>query len=192
MPLPLRKVGKFKKVVTCHDLIPFKFPASTDVNVKDLWNIQKASLNDADQIFSISQKTKEDLVKIYKIKESKIHITYQMSYIPESIKKTPADTIKSFLKEFRLKYKKYFIFYGAIEPKKNVLRILQAYRQSNSDHKLLIVGKNGWLYEKEKEFLSNVSGSLRTSIVRLPYASFVELMFLLKGAKALLFPSLYE
>ena len=74
--------------------------------------------------------------------------------------------------------------------KKNVLRLLQAFVNARTECKLVVVGKNGWLFEEEEKFFENHRFSKR--IVRIPYSDFLSIINLLKGARALVFPSLYE
>jgi glycosyltransferase involved in cell wall biosynthesis len=188
-PLPIAK-GKFKKVVTLHDLIPLKLPQLTAMNLKHYANCVKTSLKDADIIFSDSEKSKIDAIEILKIPEAKIEVAYTSLSVPEDIKRKSATEMDSVLHHYCLPHKNYFIFYGAIEPKKNVLRLLQAYLQAKTDCKLVLVGKYGWLYEKEKELIESLNGN--PNIVRIPYSDFTTLMALVQGARALLFPSLYE
>lgn len=189
MPLPLAK-GRFKKIVTLHDLIPLKLPQSTNVNLKHYLNIINASTDDADLIFAVSEQTKRDAIDLLGIKENKIHVTYQSSNLPDELRNLSREEILPLLESYGLETDKYFIYYGAIEPKKNVLRVLNAFVKSNTDCKLVIVGKNGWLFDDVEMFFENQK--YRNRIIRLPYADFVDLMYLLKGARALLFPSLYE
>ena len=198
LPLPLKKSSNFKKVVTVHDIIPLKIPESTSHNLNHYRKILNASLKDADQIFCISERTKLDLMEILKIKEDKIHPTSQMSFIPETIKDFPDKSLEPLLGAYKLKCNKYFIYYGAIEPKKNVLRIITAFKNSHTDYKLVIVGKNGWLFDKEQKFFDEIQLGFRSNnnfykrILRIPYLEFLDLMILLKGARALIFPSRYE
>lgn len=197
LPLPIT-AKKVKKVVTVHDLIPLKLPLSTAVNLKHYSKIIKASLRDADLIFSVSQQSKNDLIEIYKIPENKIHVTYQSSFIPDELLNLSEQEVAPILKRYNLQHKKYFIYYGAIEPKKNVLRLLQAFSRAQTDCKLVVLGKNGWLYEQEEKFFSaqeenrKYQSDNEIDIVRIPYSDFNSMMTLLKGARALVFPSLYE
>lgn len=197
LPLPLSAKG-VKKVVTVHDVIPLKVPLSTSVNVKHYTNILKSSLKDAALIFTVSKQSKIDLMESMNIPDHKIHVTYQSSFIPDNLLNLSQERINTVLERYNLQYKKYFIFYGAIEPKKNVLRLLQAFSKANTDCKLVILGKNGWLYEQEEKFFDaqrynqDADKRFNPKVIRIPYSDFSEMMTLLKGAKALAFPSLYE
>ena len=94
------------------------------------------------------------------------------------------------------------MFFGAIEPKKNVGRMIEAFLSSGSELPLVIVGKQAWKSEEELKLLFDdhiryqvQEGSiLRTKrkIILLDYAPFRLLISLIRGAKAALFPSLYE
>ncbi|MFZ7332658.1 glycosyltransferase family 4 protein, partial [Avibacterium avium] len=190
LPLPISvNKKKTKKVVTVHDVIPLKFPSSTSVNLKHYHNILTASLADADLIFTVSEKSKNDLMEFMNIPDKKIHVTYQSSFIPDELKKLSEDRIQTILERYNLKYKNYFIFYGAIEPKKNVLRLLQAFSKARTNCKLVVLGKNGWLFENEESFFKS---NKTNKIVRINYSDFYDMMTLLKGSKALIFPSIYE
>ena len=103
---------------------------------------------------------------------------------------------------FELDYKKYFLFCGAIEPKKNVSRLVDAYLASGTDCPLVIAGGLGWDYEQDlakierKEYLryrivdSTVLSESR--VRRFGHIPYSHLITLIQGARALLFPSLYE
>jgi glycosyltransferase involved in cell wall biosynthesis len=103
---------------------------------------------------------------------------------------------------FNVKYKEYLLFYGAIEPKKNVGRLIEAYLASNIETPLLIVGKLAWKYEQEMRLLNDDATSYlehlgsqtyrRRRVFHIDYAPFPLLVSLIRGAKAVLFPSLYE
>ena len=190
MPLPI-SMKRVPKVVTVHDLIPLMLPHSTTVNLKRYLNILHSALRDADIIFSVSEHTKNDLVYTLRIPEEKILVTYQSTNTAKAAEKISEAETKEFLNEhYSLEYKKYFLFYGAIEPKKNVFRILEAFTKSKTDLPLVIAGKNGWLYYDVARFLRQREKD--NKIRRLEYLPFNFLLHLLKGARGLIFPSLYE
>ena len=96
---------------------------------------------------------------------------------------------------FNVQYKNYVLFYGAIEPKKNVGRIIEAYLASNIDKPLVIAGASAWKSDQELRLLTGFEGERllrRRKIIRVPYLSFAQLVNLIRGATAVVFPSLYE
>ena len=96
---------------------------------------------------------------------------------------------------FNLGWKGYFLHFGAIEPKKNLGRIVEAYLASGVQTPLVIVGGRAWLDEGETALLDQVKrdgGPGADRIRRYEYMPFSMLISLIRGAKATLFPSLYE
>ena len=103
---------------------------------------------------------------------------------------------------FGLGYKNYYLFWGSIEPKKNIGRIIEAYLGSGVEAPLVIVGAQAWKSEEELKLLyddnirslvqiNNVT-RVKKQVIQLSYASFPLLVSLIRGAKATVFPSLYE
>jgi glycosyltransferase involved in cell wall biosynthesis len=192
LPLPLRMTG-IPNIVTLHDVIPLALPGSTDVNLWLYRKIMEMSLASADLIFAVSESAKRDAMRILGIGEEKIHVTYQAVDIDASYREKTKEEGAAFLdKNYGLKPGSYFLFYGAVEPKKNVLRLLQAMEGAQTSLPLLIVGRNAWLSQDVDDFLARQDKTGAGRFRRLPYVPHETLMFLLKGARALLFPSLYE
>ena len=96
------------------------------------------------------------------------------------------------MKKYDLNCQKYFLFYGAIEPKKNVFRLIKAFKKAITDCKLVIVGKNGSHHKKESEFFEQLNKEKYKKILRIPYLELEYLVPLIKASKAIIFPSLYE
>ncbi|MFM7608587.1 MAG: glycosyltransferase family 4 protein, partial [Alphaproteobacteria bacterium] len=100
-------------------------------------------------------------------------------------------------------YQRYFLFFGAIEPKKNVGRLIEAYLASGVSDPLVIIGKKAWKSVKDLQLISGDgdtpraqaridSAEKQSCVLHFDYASFSLLVSLIRGAKAVLFPSLYE
>ncbi|HRB92629.1 MAG TPA: glycosyltransferase, partial [Chitinophagales bacterium] len=87
----------------------------------------------------------------------------------------------------------YFIFIGAIHPRKNILNLLKAFelhKHSNSTFKLVLVGRNAWMNNEIHLYLSNMK--YKTDVVWIEKITRKILLFLLKIAYALFYPSLFE
>jgi glycosyltransferase involved in cell wall biosynthesis len=189
-PVPVTMAG-VPKVLTVHDVIPLSLPYSTKVNLKHYKRMLNASLKDADLIFSVSQYSKKDLIEHFNVPDEKIFVTYQSVDIPGKYKELPYDHVSQYIRrKYNLSFGSYFLFYGAVEPKKNILRILEALSLAKTRLPIVIVGKKGWLFHDVDTFLKSTKDSER--FIRIPYASFRSLMYLLKGARGLVFPSLQE
>jgi glycosyltransferase involved in cell wall biosynthesis len=97
-----------------------------------------------------------------------------------------------------LEYGKYLLFYGALEPKKNVARLIDAYFSSGVKLPLVLVTSGGWGNEAEIALIERrgeqerANEQIRQRIYRLDYVSRTMLVTLIRGPCALIFPSLYE
>jgi glycosyltransferase involved in cell wall biosynthesis len=193
-PIPLRMRGVCS-VVTAHDIIPLVLPQSTAINLKHYRRIVLRSLEGANRIFVVSERSRNDIEHVLGIPAERMFVTYQSVQVPESVKYAEEQDIAAQIqREFGLEYGEYFLFYGAIEPKKNLLRLLDALARTHCGLPLVIVGRNGWLYEQEVSRISSIceqpDGARR--LRRFNYLPRISLMQLLRGARALVFPSLYE
>jgi alpha-1,3-rhamnosyl/mannosyltransferase len=88
----------------------------------------------------------------------------------------------------------YLLFLGTIEPRKNILRLLQGYcslpDSIRSDWPLVLAGGWGWNAGEIHRYLDDVAR--HRGVVHLGYVADESLPILYNGARALLFPSYYE
>lgn len=88
----------------------------------------------------------------------------------------------------------YFVVCGTIEPRKNLMTLLNVWRalaRDTAPPKLVIVGKRGWLSAAVIEMLER-SAALRPHVIEAGGLSTPGLRSLLAGARALLMPSFAE
>jgi glycosyltransferase involved in cell wall biosynthesis len=189
-PLPI-KVNNAKKITTIHDLIPLKLPYTTLDDKKSFFNLTKDAIKNSEIILTVSENTKKDILHCFNVNPDKICVTYQPIIDNSHLVENQTTEIK--LKKYKLKNKNYILFVGAIEPKKNVGRLIDAYTCLDTDMQLVIVGKKGWLWEEEIGKLEALYGrGFARKIRLLEYVSKKDLMYLYHGAFCLVFPSLYE
>ena len=189
-PLPL-EVNKAKKITTIHDLIPLKLPYLTLDNKDFFFNVTKNAIEKSNLILTVSQNTKKDILEVFNVSSDKIFVTYQP--VVEIQYTFNEDELLTFLKPYELHLKKYILFVGAIEPKKNLGRLIEAYIKLDISMPLVIVGKKGWLWEDEIGRLQTVFSKYFIKRIRfLEYVSKSDLTYLYKGACCFVFPSLYE
>ncbi len=185
-----------KNITTIHDIIPLKIPYATTVDIKKFYELTNHTIKKSDKIITVSESSKKDIIEYFNVKdEEKISVVYQSSYIDEKYINKETKDIQSFIRNvYGMSYKKYIIFYGAIEPKKNVHRIISAALKSKSDYPLVIVGKNGWLFDDVSQLVKHVrkTPSGKEKILRIPFLPFEHLTMLISGAAACVFPSIYE
>lgn len=201
-PLPMRIPGA-KNIYTLHDLVPLRLPYATLDNKRRYFKLIQLLLRRADHIVTVSETSKKDICELFNYPEHKVTNTYQSVEIPDRYLRKPPNLVRDEVEgTFKLKYKEYFLFYGAIEPKKNVARIIEGYLAANVENPLVIVGKRAWKSDQELRllndqsirYLEQVDNNIftRDRILRVDYAPFPLLVSLVRGAKAVIFPSIYE
>ena len=190
-PLPIKLLGA-KNIYTLHDLVPLRLPFTTLDRKHDYLKLVRHLASSADHIVTVSETSKADIISLLEIPEEKITNTYQCVSIPEEYLSVPDGLLKDELAgTFQLDFRKYFLFYGSIEPKKNVARIVEAYLASNLDIPFVVVGAQAWQADRELGILKS-PGAASRKIIYLDYVTFPQLVTFIRGALAVTFPSLYE
>lgn len=142
--LPTRRA---KKIVTIHDLEFIKSPATMSVkDIKKKMAIIPYSIEKADHIIAVSQSTKDHIMEIFDIPNEKITVTH----LAAAEYYRPLDIYSEEVQQIRDKYhlpSKYILYVGGVYPRKNLVRILQAFsivkQRLGCAHKFVIVGGNG-------------------------------------------------
>ncbi len=202
--LPLTYRGK--AVITIHDLAIYKHP---EWFPSGQWFSKKIvvprSLKKADKIIAVSENTKQDIIDLFQIPEHKIQVIYEASSLSsrgggQSPTRPACRSQGSGRKQSPLETKlhnldNYILFIGTLEPRKNLTRLLKAFalycrKYPKKTEKLVIIGGEGWKFEPIYQAVVDLK--LKTRVVFTGYVSEKRKTELLKGAKALVFPSLYE
>ncbi len=146
--------GNSKTIITVHDLSFLLYPEFFSLK-KNIWHRMLNigyNLRKFDQVIAISKNTKQDLIEQCGVEENKIKLIH--SGISSSFKKIKIDNPR--LVEVREKYnlpKKFILYLGTIEPRKNVDGLILAYESlidENSnlrDIELVVAGAKGWKYK---------------------------------------------
>jgi glycosyltransferase involved in cell wall biosynthesis len=201
-PLPIMVSGA-RNIYTLHDLVPLRLPYTTLDNKQRYYRLNRLLAKQADHIVTVSEASKRDIVALLGVPEERVTNTYQAVDIPKRLSGIPyQDVVGEIAGSFGLAAGQYWLFFGAIEPKKNVGRLIQAFLASGVEGPLVIVGKPAWKSDQELRlmfddhirtiFFDGQSLKTRRKIILLDYAPFRLLVNLIRGARAVLFPSLYE
>lgn len=192
-PLPVKMPGA-RNVYTLHDLVPLRLPYTTADKKRAYYRLCRQIVQDADHILTVSEASRTDLINILGADQNRVSNLYQASDI--------AATLEGIDEAFIARYvegllgtglREYFLFFGAIEPKKNVARLLEAYLASSAKSPLVIVGGPGWGGEQDVKLLKSLVGlDAGKKIIWLGYLPRDMLAMLIAGARATVFPSLYE
>lgn len=197
-PLPIFLPGA-KNIYTLHDLVPLRLPYTTLQNKVHYFDLVKMLAQRADHIVTVSETSRRDIIDLLEIDETKVTNTYQAVEIPQKYVDKAEDVVRREVAGVaNVEFKNYFLYFGAIEPKKNVGRLIEAYLASNISAPLLLVGPTAWMAEQELRHLGGDAihqGSVNfrdQRVIRLEYVHYSLLVSLIRGAKAVLFPSIYE
>lgn len=176
-------------ITTIHDLIPLDFPSSTNINTTAYYKNIKSTIKYSDYIITVSQYSKKKIIERFAMDENKIKIIYNTSTLKNEVCGVASDWfINKIETNFKLKYKEYMLFYGSIEPKKNVRRLIDAVLMSKTKMPLVIVSSFGW----SNNDIYDLINKNPEKIIHINYLSYKDLAYLIKGACACVFPSLYE
>jgi glycosyltransferase involved in cell wall biosynthesis len=201
-PLPVRVKG-CPNIVTIHDLAPLRLPYMTLDSKRFYWRLVKRLVKEADHIVTVSEYSRNEIISVLGAPADRVTNTYQAVTLPARAIAQSDDEIANLVSNlFELDPGGYWLFVGALEPKKNVRRLIDAYAASGSRRPLVIAGGKGWQNEAELERIrdprfSNYRVSESTisrfeRLRRIEYLPAEQLVTLMRGARALLFPSLLE
>ena len=196
--MPIR-VKPALNVYTIHDLVPLRLPFTTLDNKRNAYRMLRRIGAEADHIVTVSEHSKRDIVELLGVDERRVTNTYEAVEFPQEFVDRPQDIIAEQLRgSFGLEYGEYLLFYGALEPKKNVSRLIDAYMLAAVDVPLVITGAVGWANLAETKLLTELQEDARAHpgnrrrVNHFQYVSVPMLVTLIRGARAVLFPSLYE
>lgn len=190
-PLPVRLEGA-RNVYTLHDLVPLKLPYTTLDIKRTYFRLVQHIVAHADHILTVSESSRRDIEDMFGPARGGISNCYQSAPVPLDLDPDAAAEDAAAIEGiFGLKAQGYFLYFGAIEPKKNLGRLIEAYLAMRTDTPLVIVGARSWQSEEELKLIKGGS-HLSGRIVQLDYLPRTLLMRLIRCAKAVAFPSLYE
>lgn len=178
-------------VITVHDLAFFRHPEMYDDRRRRYkqW-VGKRSIPQAAHIIAISESTRSDLEDMFpetKERISVIHYGKSPDFHPAA---GPENRI---LEKYDL-FRPYFLFVGALQPRKNLKGLIEAYAKvvatGDLPHELVLAGGEGWLMED----LTVYSGRFRVAdrVRLLGSVSHTDMPDLYRGATALVYPSWFE
>jgi glycosyltransferase involved in cell wall biosynthesis len=182
-----------RTVVTVHDLGYLEYPqAHTRLSRLYLHLSTWFSAHAASRVIAISQATKRDLIKHYKVKPRKIEVIYH-GRDPIFTPVTDQARIEGILAKYGIT-QPYCIHVGTLQPRKNLDILVGAWdilrARMDRPPMLLLAGKRGWLYDRLLQSVQ--SRGLGDLITFTDYVERDDLPALYSGALALTFPSLYE
>lgn len=181
-------------VVVVYDIVAFLPEARkyhiNKVRWKELLTL-KLAIKNSKKVISISNNTKNDIVKYFGTKKSKIKTVY-LSSKNNFFKKYNNYRNDKILEKYGIK-NKYILYVGTIEPRKNVKRLIQAFaaiRNKKKEFKLVIVGKKGWHYDDVFRVVKKLK--IETDVIFAGYVPDEDLPYFYYNSECFVYPSLYE
>lgn len=173
----------FPKVVTIHDVAFAAYPKGFKKHETLIFNaVGKRAAQNAKHILTVSEFSKREIHKHLEVPLEKITVTYNgldPAFKPAARKQSQTP---------------YILYVGNLHPRKNLVRLVEAFVQLKSEHKtdvrLKIVGQKAWLYGDI--FESVRASGLEGSIEFTGYISQEELVRTYQNATVMVYPSLYE
>lgn len=180
---------------TIHDLAFKKYPQTFPKQI--LWKLNfllDVVVHRAQKLIAVSESTKWDLLEFFpKLSPDRIKVIHHGFDAALFGTKVTGEELASFLKSYRLQPKAYALYVGALQPRKNIVRLIQAFEKARTQQpgmQLVLVGEPAWLSggivkaAKESRYAQDIH--------LIGQVSFEELRLWYQGARLFAFPSLYE
>jgi glycosyltransferase involved in cell wall biosynthesis len=181
--------SRYPFVITVHDLSFLLYPQNfRTMNRLYLKTLTRLSVRRARRVIAVSESTKRDLVQQYDLSPARIDTVY--NGVDPSFRPLPPDQVAAFRTKRGLP-ERFILFVGTLEPRKNLVRLVEAYSQlSRPRPPLMLVGGKGWLYE---QIFARVEAlDLCNDVHFVGYVSTDELPWWYNAAALFAYPSLYE
>jgi len=181
-----------RRVITVHDLAFLRYPyLLTKAAARYYGQIDRA-VRVADHIIAVSQSTRNDLIKLLGVPESKITVIYEAA--DSVFRPLPRDESARVINERYGLPPDYILFVGTIEPRKNLNTLLLAYHGLLTRYRmsppLIIAGEEGWLSDEVYTLIDELD--LRDHCHFLGHINNDDLLYLYNTARFLAHPAFYE
>lgn len=184
----------YPTVITIFDLSYLFFPEL--FKKKDLIKLRywtAYSLKCSQRVITISKSSKNDIIKYYRVPKDKVTVVY-----PGIKLKSQSAKLKSNVHNMKLLKEKYdvdgpyILFVGTLQPRKNIVRLIEAFARLKriTDLQLIIIGKRGWLYEDI--LTAPEKFGIEGKVKFLDFVPDEDLPAFYKNAFCFVLPSLYE
>jgi glycosyltransferase involved in cell wall biosynthesis len=183
-------------VTTIHDLTPMVMPCFPRRIAVLLRFLLTRSAKSSAAIITVSENSRRDIVRICGVSPLKVHVVYE-GYDRALFNCAPPEP--ALLQQLRARLgieKPYILHHGAIQPRKNLPRLIEAYRSvlarnQRLDLDLVLAGPLAWQHE-ETVAAAQTCDAGRGKVVITGALRDRDLSLLLSGASLEVIPSLYE
>ena len=194
--------SRAKLILTVHDLSYKRYPQYFSWK-RRFWHIfvnAKKICQKAQKIIAISDSTRNDIIELYQIPERKIEKIYSaMGEKFRIIDRNDPKLVKT-KEKYHLPYK-FILFLGTIEPRKNVIGLIEAFEEFQEKaeveknnqlkkYSLVIAGSKGWL--NEKIFFKIKNSKFSSKIKLINFVDEEDKEYIYNLASIFVFPSFFE
>ncbi len=188
-----------KLVVTIHDCVHLLFPQEDSSNFGNYRSYlrTKRVVHAAQHVLAVSRSTKDDLINIFELPDSKISVVHNALDERFAFTHTPGER-KQVLERYQLK-DPFVLYSGKIRPHKNVHRLIEAFavlknELGDSDRyknlKLIIIGDE--LSKHQYLRLTVIRSGAQQDVRFFGFVPYPILRVFYQSAQLFAFPSLYE
>lgn len=178
-------------IVTIHDLSYLVHPEYALPSVaRYLSGAVPRGLQRAGAILADSMATKHDLQRYMGLDPQRVTVVYPG--VGPEFRRLPEEPVRSQLQHLQLP-ERFLLFVSTIEPRKNLVRLFEAYsqvREQINHIPLVLGGRRGWMYAEVFEAIERLG--LSKQIRLLDYVDDKLLPALYNAAWAFVYPSIYE
>jgi glycosyltransferase involved in cell wall biosynthesis len=194
--IPALPVKAKKRIVTIHDVFHLRYFHTLSISQKIYARyFMNAAVKLSDQIITVSDFSRKEIIKYLKASEKKINVIY--NGVNENFRELSLEEKKILKKKYALP-EKFILFVGNVKPHKNVGNLIKAFSLLKEDHlnhelKLLIVGKKKGLITRTENLNEIISQSrLEKEVIFIENAKPEDINTYYNLASLLILPSYYE
>ncbi len=182
-----------KSVTTIHDLTTLILPQYHLPHIQKMQAEKfRFAQEQADAVIAVSENTKRDIVRLLGIEPERVHVVHEG--VEPGLRPLSSEAIDPTLTAYGLESQTYILHVGTIEPRKNLVRLVEAYHQVHQampqPPKLVLVGRKGWFYDEVYAKVTVLN--LTRDVLFFDTVADDELPAFYNGALLLVYPTLYE
>lgn len=180
-------------VVTVHDLSFLRYPEKhPPERVRYLERYFRERITRASHFVTGSEASKREMIALMGLTSDQVTVT--PLGVAAQFRQLPAPLVQHGLRHHGLEFKRYLLYVGTLEPRKNIPELLEAYAQLSDGlrarYPLVLAGARGWLMEQFDRKLKRLG--IASNVRKLGYVPEEDLVALYNGAVLFVYPSLYE
>lgn len=185
-----------KASVVVHDVTWLAVPQCVHEGNRDYLNrVTPFSIRNADNIISVSEFSKSEIIKYYSLDPEKIFVAHP-SVDRKHFYRRSATEIHSVKAKYDIYNQEYILSVGNIEPRKNYAGLVDAYtsmpKSFTDKYALVIVGAGGWNNTKTLQRIQDAKEKGYRIINPKGFVPDADMPALYSGAKVYVFPTIYE